>query len=323
VVAAERTIFDMVAAAPERKGMATTCDLVFLGAGTAFIAHVGDSRIYLLRGDTGRLLTVDHTVANFLKAQGKSPLEIANHPHKDKLIRALGMSGGAEIDTLQLDLRVGDRLVMCSDGLYRYLKNPTHLAQLYAGRGPQEAAEALCHFALECGGDDNVTVVCIEVADPGTRPSVVETDSKISALGNLSLFRNLTYQEMLQIMPITYERRIEAGIDIICEGEPGEELYLLVEGACEVRTEGVRLATIQAGRAFGELSLVDNRPRSASVTATEMCRVLVIHRADFERLTQSGPLATKLLWNVIHDLAERLRGASDRIREQGKRLGDT
>ncbi|MDX9722335.1 MAG: cyclic nucleotide-binding domain-containing protein [Myxococcota bacterium] len=321
VVTAEKNIFDAVAAVPERKGMATTCDLVFLAAGTAFIAHVGDSRVYLLRGDTGRLLTVDHTVANYLKAQGKSPLEVAGHPHKDKLIRALGMSGGAEIDTLQLDLRIGDRLVLCSDGLYRYLKNPTHLAQLYGHREPQEAADTLCKFAIESGGEDNVTCICVEVLDPGVRPTFVETDSKISALGNITLFRNLGYQEMLQVMPITYEKRIEAGEVIIREGDPGEELYLLVQGTCDVRSGGISIASIGTGQAFGELALVDNRPRSATVVANENCRVLVIPRNEFERLTQTGPLATKLLWNVIHDLSERLRSASERLREQGKKLG--
>ncbi|OIP40289.1 MAG: hypothetical protein AUK47_08805 [Deltaproteobacteria bacterium CG2_30_63_29] len=320
VIAAERAIFDAVAGEPERKGMATTLDLVFLGAGTAFVAHVGDSRVYLLRGDTGRLLTTDHTVSNFLKAQGKTETEIAAHPHRDKLVRALGMSGGAEIDTLQLDMRVGDRLVMCSDGLYRYLKNPMHLAQLYGPRDPSEASKALCDFAIECGGVDNVTVICVEVLDPGARPTSVETDSKISALGNISLFQNLTYQEMLQVMPITYERHFKTGEVIINEGESGEELYLLIRGTCDVVAGDIKLATIKTGHPFGELSLVDNQPRSATVSAAEDCGVLVIRRADFEMLTQSGPLATKLLWNVINDLAARLRAASDRIREQGEQL---
>jgi len=313
IIAAEKAIFDEVVENPERKGMATTCDLLFLAAGTAFIAHVGDSRVYLLRGDTGRQLTVDHTVANFLTAQGKGNDEIEAHPHRDKLVRALGMSGGAEVDTLQLDMRVGDRIVMCSDGLYRYLKSPMHLAQIYGRKSPQDAADALTEYALEQGGQDNVTAICIEVEDPGIRPTFVETDSKISALGNMSLFKEMNYQEMLQVMPITYERKVDPGTSIIREGEPGEELYMLVQGSCEVQSNGVTLATIDAGQAFGELSLVDNQPRSASVIAREACRVLVIKRSDFETLTQSGPLATKLLWNVIHDLASRLRRANTRI----------
>jgi len=322
IVAAERTIFEAVSANPEHKGMATTCELVFLAAGTAYIAHVGDSRVYLLRGDTARLLTVDHSVANFLIAQGKSNLEVENNPHKDKLVRALGMSGGAETDTLQLDLRTGDRLVLCSDGLYRYINSPMHLRQLYAERTPQDAAEHLCKWAVEQGGEDNVTVITLEIVDPGKRAEFIETDSKIQALSELNLFKSLSYQEMLQIMPITYERRFVEEEVIIQEGDPGEELFLLLEGTCDVRRNSINVAQIIAGQAFGELALFDQQPRSASVIAAEPCRLLAIRRSDFENLTQSGPLANKLLWNVIHDLTNRLRTATSKIVEQGKKLGE-
>jgi serine/threonine protein phosphatase PrpC len=318
IVAAEQSIFDAISAEPSHKGMATTCDLVFLAAGSAFIAHVGDSRVYLLRGDTGRQLTVDHTVANFLRSQGKSEAEIRLHPHSDKLIRALGMSGGAESDTLQLDLRTNDRLVICSDGLYRYLHSPMHLRQLYGDRTTQEASEYLCQWAVKQGGEDNVTAVCMEISDPGARPDYVETDSRVSALGKLTFFQNLNYQEMLQIMPITYERRALPGDRIIIEGEEGEELFLLLDGACEVQTNGIQVAKVEVGQVFGELALVDRRPRSATVTATNTCRLLVLRRTDFEEITRTGPLANKLLWNVINDLASRLRNATTRIAEQGK-----
>ena len=320
VVAAEQSIFDAITATPEHKGMATTCELLFLAAGSAFIAHVGDSRVYLLRGDTGRLLTVDHSVENFLRMQGKPETEILAHPHREKLIRALGMSGGAESDTLQLDLRAYDKLVVCTDGLYRYLKSPMQLRQLYDARTPQEAADHLCQWALRKGGEDNVTVICIEIADPGHRPEYIETDSRISALGQLSTFTDLSYQEMLQVMPITYERRAMQGETIIVEGDVGEELFLLLEGTCEVRTGGITVAEIQSGHAFGELALFDRRPRSASVVAASSCRLLVIRRSDFEELTKSGPLANKILWNVIHDLSTRLRQSTSVIAEQGKRL---
>lgn len=323
IIAAEQAIFDAVQANPSHKGMATTCEVVFLAAGTAFIAHVGDSRVYLLRGDTGRQLTVDHTVENFFRAQGKTEAEIEAHPHRNKLVRALGMSGGAEIDTLQLDLRVSDRIVLCSDGLYRYLTSPLHLAQLFPrSKSPDEGAEGLIAYAVEQGGEDNVTTICVEILDPGSRPEYIETDSRIQALSALSLFKNLSYQEMLQIMPITYEKRITAGETIIVEGAVGDELYLLVQGSCDVYTGDIKVASIDKGKAFGELALVDQRPRSASVVAAEDCQLLAIRRPDFEKLTQSGPLATKLMWNVINDLATRLRTANDTLRVQGQALQD-
>ena len=320
VIRSEREIYDAIEANPKLKGIASTCDLLFLANGSAFGTHIGNGRIYLLRGETGRQLTLDHNVYEYLRSQGVEESKLANYPHKNKLIRALGMSGGSDIDTLQVDLRQGDRIVMCSDGLHRYIQSPTHLAQLCQSMDPQSAAEFLCQYALDKGGEDNVTVICIEVSDPGARSSAIETDSKITALGNISFFCGLNYQEMLQIMPITFEQMVEPNTEIIREGDEGENFYMLVSGKCIVTSGGVKIATLEPGAAFGELSLLDRQPRSATITSLEKCKLLVIRASDFERLTQSGTLAVKLLWNVVHDLSERLRKSSDKIRNQGLEL---
>ncbi|MCL2326201.1 MAG: cyclic nucleotide-binding domain-containing protein [Proteobacteria bacterium] len=320
MIRAEKDLFEIAEQTPRYKCMATTCDLVFLANGTAYICHIGDSRVYLLRGDTGRQLTVDHNVCEYLRAQGKKEEELVYHSHKNRFTRALGMGGGAEIDTLQVSLRQGDRLVICTDGLHRHFQNATHLAQLYRSVDPQRAAEFLVSNAIERGSSENVSVICVEITDPGVRRSALETDSRITALEQICFFRDLSYQEMLQVMPITFERTIEPGFVIIQEGDAGEELYILVEGECEVTNSGVKLATLEAGSSFGELSLIDRQPRSATVTAITMCRVLAIRASDFEKLTASGTLAVKLLWNVVHELSEQLRRSSDTIRKQGMKL---
>lgn len=316
----ERNLFEYAEATPKHKGLTTTCDLLFLANGSIYIGHVGNNRIYLLRGDTGRQLTIDHTVYEYLKAQGKREEDIAKMAYRNRLVRALGMSGGAEIDTLQLDLRQGDRIVICSAGIHSHLQNATHLAQLYRTMDPQRASEFLVHYAIDHGCEGCASAICIEISDPGLRSSSLETESKITALEQICFFRDLSYQEMLQVMPITFERTIEAGTPIIHEGDTGEELYILVEGSCEVTNSGVSIAQLDAGSAFGELSLVDSQPRSATVTALTTCRVLVIRAEDFERLTLSGALAVKLLWNVTHELSARLRKSSETIRRQGTLL---
>ena len=320
MIRAERSLFEMAEQSQQLKGMATTCDLLFLANGTVYVGHVGNNRIYLLRGDTGRQLTIDHTVYEYLKSQGKNEEQIANAAYKNRLIRALGMTGGAEIDTLQLDLRKGDRLVIASPGVWASFLNATHLAQLYRDMEPQRAADFLIDYARERGCDGDASVICVEISDPGVRSSSLETDSRIMALEQICFFRDLSYQEMLQVMPITFERVVAAGTEIIHEGDVGEELYILVEGACEVTNSGVTIARLDAGASFGELSLVDSQPRSATVRALEVSRMLVIRAADFEKLTVSGALAVKLLWNVTHELSERLRKSSETIRVQGLKL---
>ena len=317
---AERNLMEQSEQSPNFKGMTATCDLLYLANGSLYIGHVGNNRVYLLRGDTGKQLTIDHTVYEYLKAQGKREEDIARTAYRNRLIRALGMSGGAELDTLQLDLRQGDRIVICSAGVHAHLQNATHLAQLYRTMEPQRASEFLVNYAIEHGCEGCAAAACIEILDPGLRNSALETESKITVLEKICFFRDLSYQEMLQVMPITFERYVEIGAEIIHEGDDGEELYILVEGECAVTNSGVHIATLHEGSSFGELSLVDSQPRSATVTAVTPCRLLVIRAADFEKLTLSGALAVKLLWNVTHELSERLRKSSDTIRQQGTLL---
>ncbi|MBO4351167.1 MAG: cyclic nucleotide-binding domain-containing protein [Proteobacteria bacterium] len=317
---AERSLFELAEQAAQYKDMAATADLLYLSNGSVYIGHVGYNRVYLLRGDMGRQLTIDHTVYEYLKSQGKSEEELARTAYKDRIVRALGMTGGADIDTLQVDLRKGDRIVICSYGVHRCIQNATHLAQLYRSMDPQRASEFLVNYAIEHGCTGEASAICIEISDPGLRSSSLETESRITALEQICFFRDLSYQEMLQIMPITFEKSFAAGEEIIHEGDVGEELFILVEGTCEVSNSGVKIAKLDVGSSFGELSLVDSQPRSATVRALEPSRVLVIRANDFERLTLSGALAVKLLWNVTHELSERLRKSSATIKRQGLML---
>ena len=316
---AERRMLDALAAKHETKS-AVSCDLVYLANGTAYIAHIGNQRIYLLRGDTGRILTIDHSAYEFWRAQGKSESELSNPSYRLRVTRALGMGGNPEIDTLVLDLRKGDRIVMCTPGAHRHFQNATHLAQLYRMTEPQRVADYLVQYAFDRGCQNCASVLCTEILDPGARNAFVETDSRITALEQICFFHDLSYQEMLQIMPITYEKAFGKDAEIIREGDAGDVLFILVEGSCEVTNRGVRIALLDPGCSFGELSLVDRQPRSATVKTLSPCRVLMIRADDFEHLTLSGPLAVKLLWNVAHELSERIRKSSETIRHQGARL---
>lgn len=320
VIRADRELLERSAGKPHGGEMTATCDLLFLCNGSVYISHVGHGRVYLIRGDTGRQLTIDHTIFEHLKAQGKDTSQLALSGYKDRLLRALGTGGSTEIDSLQVDLRQGDRLVVCSAGLAKTLQNATHLAQLYRDMEPQRAAEFLVNHALEHGCEGDASAICIEISDPGMRSSSLETDSRITALEKICFFRDLSYQEMLQVMPITFERTYAAGSEIIHEGDEGDELYILVEGECEVTSGGVCLSILSEGASFGELALVDRQPRSATVRTAHGCRVLVIRAADFGKLTMAGALAVKLLWNVAHELSGRLRESTERIRNQGQEL---
>jgi protein phosphatase len=125
------------------------------------VAHVGDSRAYLLRGAEFRQLTRDHTLAQDLAdRRGIGQADVATHIFRHALTRALG--GTVEwkgVDVAQVELADGDRLLLCSDGLTEMVAPPTVAATLRAAPTARAACDALVGLALENGGRDNVTVV--------------------------------------------------------------------------------------------------------------------------------------------------------------------
>ncbi len=164
VEAANRAILEEVGRRPELAGMGTTLTLVELGAdGVARVAHVGDSRAYLLRDGRLRLLTTDHTVVNEYVQAGKiSADEAATHPQRSMLTRALGLVPVVQVDTFEEPLRPGDRLLLCSDGVSSMIDDETIAATLGEGT-PEEAAWELVERANQAGGLDNATALVVDV----------------------------------------------------------------------------------------------------------------------------------------------------------------
>ncbi len=164
VLAGNEAVFEASMQDPSLSGMGTTMTLVELHPdGTANFAHVGDSRAYLLRDDTLELLTTDHTLVNSLIALGKITEEEAeHHPHRHLLTRVLGL-GPVEVDAFSLQLREGDRILLCSDGLTTMVTDFTIEQILKAGEGVEPTSWALIEQANMAGGVDNTTVVVIDV----------------------------------------------------------------------------------------------------------------------------------------------------------------
>src|SRR5262249_11369949 len=157
-------------------------------------------------------------------------------PHKHSLMRALGMAGGAQVDGIHLDVLRGDRFLLCSDGLATYFGANDDLTTLLSQEVSQATPERMISFANERGGRDNITAIAIEVEDPGVSRKPLETTQKIGLLQRISLFKDLTYQEMLQNLPLTQEHFAPAGETVIREGEPGGELFVLLEGGVDVES---------------------------------------------------------------------------------------
>lgn len=154
------------------QGMGTTCTLVYIDGPRAHVAHVGDSRAYRLRAGDLEQLTEDHTLVARMVKEGRIPAEEAErHPQRNIVTRVLGAASDVSVDLLAIDLNDGDRLLLCSDGLNSMVDRGDIEAVLERERDPQRAADALVELANEAGGEDNTTVLVIDVHEDERRGS--------------------------------------------------------------------------------------------------------------------------------------------------------
>lgn len=139
-------------------GMGTTLTAALLWRSQLLVAHVGDSRLYLFRGDSCQQVTDDHSlVGELLKSGGLSEQEAQQHPQRNVLIRALGTAAIVDVDLLTFDLQLGDIVLVCSDGLSTVLSQSELAAIIAESSGLQQAAEQMVRLAYERGGQDNIT----------------------------------------------------------------------------------------------------------------------------------------------------------------------
>jgi protein phosphatase len=160
---AGKRIYEKAIEEPEYKGMGTTCLGLLIDGGNAFVAHVGDSRGYIVRDGRIEQLTEDHSLVNEkIKAGLLTPEEAKNHKLKNIITRSLGYMEDVEIDIQVRAVRRGDRFVMCSDGLSN-LVEASEMGEAALDFSPQEAARKLIELACSRGGDDNITVIVTRI----------------------------------------------------------------------------------------------------------------------------------------------------------------
>lgn len=160
---ANRRIFTEAAARQTCHGMGTTVSAAYLDNDMLHWGHVGDSRIYLIRGGTGQQLTEDHSLVWQLMKQGKLSEEEANsHPRRNVLVRAVGTEPETEIDVGKTALLPGDQIVLCTDGLSNLLTGEEIAATVINSTNPDETVKHLIGIAKERGGFDNITAILID-----------------------------------------------------------------------------------------------------------------------------------------------------------------
>ena len=156
--------------APEMKGMGTTLTLAFIRGTYATFAHVGDSRAYLAEPDDDSItqITIDHSYVQALVMAGHiTPEQAETHSMGNVLYRALGQNEDVDVDIYYKRLHVGDRLILCSDGLTRHVKTPELAKLAFSDPNPDVVSQKMIDLANQRGGEDNISVIVIAVeGDP-------------------------------------------------------------------------------------------------------------------------------------------------------------
>ena len=147
----------------ELSGMGTTLTVIWEDKKRIFLGHVGDSRAYLLRDNTLRQVSQDHSMVAEMVRDGLITQEEAlRHPYRNIITRALGTDTTVDVDVTEIEKRAGDIYLLCSDGLSEYVREE-QMRQLLLDHDLEEAADLMLNLALKGGGRDNISLVIAEV----------------------------------------------------------------------------------------------------------------------------------------------------------------
>jgi len=306
----------------QKRGMGTTLSALLILGTRGFIAHVGDSRIYLSRGGQVQQVTEDHTVFNELIKRGKlSREQIEKVGHKNAITRAVGVYERVDVDTLMIEVLAGDQFLLASDGLTGYLETPDELAP-YVAQDGDAATKGLVDLAKTRGGKDNITVVLVRLGGEAKDDERAKRLAlKREVLGRMPLFARLSDRELLRVMQSVEVRSYDDGQVVIREGDKGDELFIVLSGKVNVSRGGETLTRLGAGEHVGEMALIRAVPRSATVTSDGGAELIVIRRTDFfELLRTEHEIAVKMLWQFLGVLADRLDQTSSELRHAKQEL---
>lgn len=291
----------------QRLGATLTAGI--LTGGSMFITHVGDSRFYIIRDGHAEALTEDHSVAALRLRQGRiTPEQYATSDKRNLLYQALGVVHEVEPDFLEIELEDGDILLFCSDGVWGSLSN-AQIGKLSRFEDMQEAARYLVNAAFRQGSDDNLTAVVHRYRQP-----LVARANWEWLLRGAPLFSHFTHAERIRLAPFLHEIQVSPGTALCQEDAVGEELFVLLAGEVSITRHGVELVKLHPPQHFGEIALALRCPRTATVTATEDCRLLVMHRDQVDDLIRRSPrLGARFTTRLLESLAERVVALSERI----------
>lgn len=310
---ASSEVYQLATSDRGRAGMGTTLTLLLFVKNIGVMGHVGDTRLYMLRGGQLHQLSEDHTYVNEMLRRGMGTAEeLRKGPYANVITRAVGIQANVRVDTLLLDVLPGDAYLICSDGLTKHVEYDHELAQVLRTEHVENMPADLVELANGRGGTDNISAVVVRAdAEPGDSAQDLNRSTqvslKIDTLHDIGLFRHLDMGELCKVLNVVRTVTVERGEVVVREGEPGDSFFTIVTGNFMVKRGGTLVTNLRAGAHFGEMALFNNRPRTATIEAVERSTILVMDRASANDLVTKEPaLGVKLLWSFAQVLATRL-----------------
>ena len=313
IQSASAQIHEMGVSDIKKKGMGTTCTALAIVDGKGIMGHVGDSRLYLCRGDQVYQLSEDHTFIQEAIRRGMlTPEQAENNPHQNLVTRAVGPSPSVLVDTLVFDILPGDTLLLCSDGLHGYVKEATELSAALRAPSLEDINGGLIATANERGGADNITTLTLRASALPEREAqqtirASRVTAELEALSHIVLFSELDMKELVRVAHAFRAKEYGADEVVVTEGDVAETLFVIVAGGAKVSRNGQDIAMLRAGDHFGEMALLSRRPRSATVRTLKDCSMLALERDRFyEIMSHNSVIAAKFLWRLAQTLSLRL-----------------
>ena len=294
---------ELFAFARRRPAVRVTLDVVLLLGTEAFIGHLGDGRVYLVRRGVVHQLTVDHSRGDEVLQLGEAPT-----PSVSGAGRALGPAPQVTIESLCMEAAQDDRFVVAAASVVHAVPETLLHTRLTA----EPVSELPERLVADAGG---APVLAAIAQIGGGAPFTADlARARLAVLAPMPLFAHCTERELRIVAQATHPRRLPAGTVIFEEGQAGNELYLLISGAVSVLKGGQTIATLPPGSVFGEMAMLDEPKRSATARTAEPTELMVIKREAFFPMLRAHPsLAVKILWNLNLRLSASLRQTSARV----------
>ena len=294
VSAANQAVYEHTQNNPRLRGSGTTIALLITTRDRGACAHVGGSRIYAFRSSKLFHLTKDHYLAQDLIDRGLLKTENLNSfAFKHVLSRAVGLLAAVSVDTLHFDILPGDRFLIASDGISRKVANAS-IEGVMAHHDLKVILEEIISIARTISGDDDISAILVEsdASDHEKATQQARSDEvtlKTDVLADIFLFKALDHKNILRIVNASSVIECSPGQEIVKQGEIETSLYVILSGEFAIEIDSRPISTIKRGNHFGEMALLTQHPRSATVRAVSPGRVLKISSESFQDFIKAQP----------------------------------